>query len=100
MAFCGIRVDDGCFELLAGDASFGRRRALDQAAVKVLKGFAGRYERVHLRYDQAAALTLGRDLFRWLDGDGGTLARLRDEALRPFLLEVRGPRSPSDTEWA
>ncbi len=64
MAFCGIWVDDGCFELLAGDASFGRQRSLDGAAVKVLKGFAGRYERIHLRYDVAAALALGRDLFR------------------------------------
>src|SRR3954462_13696207 len=100
MAFCGIWVDDGRFELLAGGASFAGGRSLDEAAVTALKGFTGRYERVHQRYDAAAALALGRDLFRWLDGDGGALRPLRDEGPRPFLLEVRGPRSPSDEEWA
>jgi hypothetical protein len=99
MAFCGIWIDDRCFELLARETSFGGRRQLDEAAVTVLKDFAGRYARIHLRYEAAAALALGRDLFRWLDGDSGALKRLRDHAPRPFVFEVRGPRSPTAEEW-
>jgi hypothetical protein len=100
MAFCGIWIDDQCFELLAGKASFGGSRPLDEAAVTALKDFARRYQRIHQRYDAAAALALGRDLFRWLDGDGSALRQLRDNAPRPFVFEVRGPRSPSGEEWA
>jgi hypothetical protein len=100
MAFCGIWIDDQCFELLAGEASFGGSQPLDEAAVTALKDFARRYQRIHQRYDAAAALALGRDLFRWLEGDGSALRQLRDNAPRPFVFEVRGPRSPSGEEWA
>jgi hypothetical protein len=93
MAFCGIWIDDGCFELLAGEASFGGQRSLDEAAVTALKDFAGRYERVHLRYNAAAALALGRDLFRWLDADSDEAGRaLQSEAGHPFRDEA-GRRS-------
>jgi hypothetical protein len=100
MAFCGIRIDDRCFELLARETSVGRPRPLDEAAVTALKDFAGRYERLRQRYDAAAALALGRDLFRWLDGDGRALRQLRDNAPRPLVFVVRGPQSPSGEEWA
>lgn len=101
MAFCGIWIDERCFELLAGEDSFGGRRRLDEAAVTALKDFAQRYARIHLRFDAAAALASGRDLFRWLDGDSGALKTLlRDHAPRPFVFEVRGPRSASAEEWA
>uniref|UniRef100_UPI000E0C5FCD CHAT domain-containing protein n=1 Tax=Azospirillum brasilense TaxID=192 RepID=UPI000E0C5FCD len=100
MAFCGLWIDDLCFELLAGETSFGSRRPLDEAAVTVLKGFAGRYERLCRRYDAAAALALGRDLFRWLDGGSRALGRLCEAAPRPCVFEVRGPRAPSEEEWA
>src|SRR4051794_29786348 len=100
MAFCGTWIDDRGFELLVGEASFGGSRPLDEAAVRALKDFAGRYERIHRRYDAAVALALGRDLFRWLDGGSSALRQLRDHAPRPFVFEVRGPRSPSGEEWA
>ena len=43
---------------------------------------------------------LGRELYEWLDGDEGQLARLMDQAPRPVVFEVRGPRLPSEAGWA
>ncbi|WP_405701058.1 hypothetical protein OG209_28245 [Streptomyces sp. NBC_01383] len=43
---------------------------------------------------------MGRELYRWLDGELGELTRLCDEAQGPLVFEVRGPARPSATEWA
>ena len=43
---------------------------------------------------------MGRELYGWLDGADGQLGRLMNEAPRPLIFEVRGPRTPSPSEWA
>jgi hypothetical protein len=100
MALCGIRIDHESFELVLDERSFGGRRLLSDAAVTSLEDFAARYRHIHTRYDAAAALAVGRELYRWLDGDARALEQLREQAPRPFLFEVRGPRSPRKAEWA
>ncbi|MFI6009534.1 CHAT domain-containing protein [Streptomyces sp. NPDC051243] len=47
-----------------------------------------------------ALLAVGRELYRWLDGDLGQLTRLLDEASAPLVFEVRGPGRPSAAAWA
>ena len=44
--------------------------------------------------------SLGRELYRWLDGDQGQLSALLERAARPLVFEVAGPRSPSEAAWA
>ncbi|MEU5294058.1 CHAT domain-containing protein [Streptomyces umbrinus] len=47
-----------------------------------------------------ALLAVGRELYRWLDGDLGQLTRLLDEASAPLVFEVRAPARPSAVAWA
>lgn len=99
----GLFISGSCFEVLCGGEGVGPRRDLDDAAVSVLSGFARRYAVLRLMDAEPAAaglLELGRDLYRWLDGDAAQLTQLRDRAPRPFLFEIRGPRTPSDAGWA
>ncbi|MEY2246489.1 CHAT domain-containing protein, partial [Streptomyces sp. BF23-18] len=49
---------------------------------------------------EQALLAVGRDLYRWLDGDLGQLTRLLDEAAAPLVFEVRAPARPSAAAWA
>jgi hypothetical protein len=98
----GILAADDAFEVLCGDAAIGGRRHLDAAAVEVLEGFARRYYEL-LKASQAAAglLALGRELYRWIDGDGGQLTALLVQAPPPLRFEVcAANRYPSPSEWA
>ncbi|MFF8534201.1 CHAT domain-containing protein [Streptomyces sp. NPDC015532] len=47
-----------------------------------------------------ALLAVGRELYRWLDGDLGQLTGLLDEASAPLVFEVRAPVRPSAAAWA
>ena len=44
--------------------------------------------------DEPARLRLGRELYAWLDGDAGWLARSRATAPMPWIVDFRGPRDP------
>ena len=92
-------IDSDAFEVLVNGDPVGPRRFLDDAAVTALKEFNERYRNLLGRSDPAGLLVLGRDLYRWLDGDQGQLAALRDKAPRPLVFEVSGPAAPGDTEW-
>ena len=97
----GLVVDGTGFEVLAGDERIGSRRVIEPGDVALLAGLADRYVRaVEANADPGVFAGLGRDLYRWLDGDQGQLAALLDRAARPLVFEVRGPRSPSDAAWA
>ncbi|WUH93797.1 CHAT domain-containing protein [Streptomyces sp. NBC_00433] len=47
-----------------------------------------------------ALLVVGRELYRWLDGDLGQLTGLLDEAPAPLVFEVQAPARPSAAAWA
>jgi tetratricopeptide (TPR) repeat protein len=99
----GISIADGGFELLCNGERIGRRRHLDDATVKTLNGFSARYAALLDRDDETSAelLVLGRDLTRFLDGDGRDLAMLLDRATRPLHFEIAtSSKRPLDTERA
>src|ERR1700758_2992700 len=97
----GILAIDGGFELICGEAAIGERRHLDAAAVSGLEGFSRRYyELLQSSYAAAGLLALGRELYGWLDGDGGQLNTLLQRAERPLRFEVcAANRYPSLVEW-
>ncbi|WP_302828563.1 CHAT domain-containing protein [Streptomyces sp. BV286] len=69
--------------------------------VDLLKAVAGRYvDAVRYGSKEQALLAVGRELYRWLDGDLGQLTRLLDEASAPMVFEVRAPARPSAAAWA
>src|SRR5579862_1611154 len=90
----GLVVDSGGFEVLADGERVGSRRLVAPGDVELLKGLAGRYVRaVHARSGDDVLAGIGRELYRWLDGDAGQLAGLLERAAAPLVLEVQGPRS-------
>jgi hypothetical protein len=96
---CGILAVDRGFELLCGGSPAGRRRHLDDSAVSSLKGFSDSYVRPVSA--SGGLLVLGRDLYSWLDGDGGQLTALLQQADRPLRFEVcAANRYPGEPEWA
>lgn len=96
-----VFVSAGGFELL-GAGAVGRRRHLDSTAVEALAGFSARYTELLKRKGAAGdLLDLGRDLYRWLDGDSGDLTRLIGDAPRPLRFEICcTARRPPDGERA
>src|SRR5262249_55635107 len=101
-----LAIDDG-FEVMCRDAAPGLRRHLDMDAVSALEGFSRRYSELlngqGLNSSHAAAgfLALGRELYGWLDGDGGRLSALLQRADHPLRFEVcAANRYPSAAEWA
>jgi hypothetical protein len=99
----GISIADAGFELLCNSERIGRRRPLDEVTVKTLDGFSSRYAALLDRDDDTseALLTLGRDLHRFLDGDGRDLATLIDRAKRPVHFEIAtSSKRPLDAERA
>ena len=98
----GILATDDGFELLCGAAPIGDRRHLDTAAVAVLEGFGRRYyELLPSPYAAVGLLALGRELYGWLNGDGGHLNTLLQRAVPPLRFEiVAANRFPSAAEWA
>jgi len=94
-------IDDG-FELMCGEVAIEPRRRLDASAVGALEGFSRRYyELLPSPHAAAGLLALGRDLYGWLDGEGGQLTTLLQRGDRPLQFEVcAGNRIPSAAEWA
>ena len=97
----GLVVDDAGLEVLAGDERIGSRRPIAPSDVELLTGLAARYVRaVHAGSDAGLFVELGRELYQWLDGNGGQLRVLLERAARPVVFEVTGPRVPSEAAWA
>jgi len=53
-----------------------------------------RYGVARERSDRAALLGLGRELYRWLDGEEGWLGALRRQLRPPWVLELRAGSQP------
>ena len=97
----GLVIDATGFEVLAGEDRVGSRRAIEPADVEFLTGLSARYVRaVQAGSDAGVFVGLGRELYRWVDGDQGQLGGLLDRAARPVVFEVAGPRSPSEAARA
>ncbi|MGM7643936.1 CHAT domain-containing protein [Nocardia sp. JW2] len=97
----GLVVDDGGFDVLVGDSRIGPRRVVETDDVELLDELTARYARlVHSRAEDGALLSVGRELFDWLDGPERQLSGLLDRAPAPLVFEVRGPRSPTESAWA
>ncbi|BAM92702.1 hypothetical protein S58_67350 [Bradyrhizobium oligotrophicum S58] len=99
----GIDLAEDGFELVCGDRRIGQRRLLDAETTGQLEAFASRYGELLGRGDPAAdLLTLGRELYGFLDGDGGDLAGLINQALgRALQFEIATPaRRPSPAQLA
>ena len=97
----GLVVEGAGFEVLVGEQRVGARRVLDPVDVGFLEGLTARYVRaVRARSEPGVFVGLGRELFGWLEGDGGQLSGLLERAGAPLVFEVRAARSPSETGWA
>jgi hypothetical protein len=97
----GLVIDAAGFEVLAGAERVGSRRAIGPGDVEFLTGLAARYVRaVQASSDAGVFAGLGRELYSWLDGDQGQLGGLLERAARPVMLEVVGPREPSEAARA
>jgi CHAT domain-containing protein len=99
----GILAIDRGFDILCADSAINRvPRHLDTSAVSELKQFSDRYtDLLRLTQPEAGLLDVGRELYRWLDGDGGHLAALLQQAQPPLQFEIRAAnRYPNDEEWA
>jgi hypothetical protein len=89
-------VDVNGFELVIDGRRVGPRRMLQTSDVDLLNAVAGQYvDAVRNGSKNQALLVVGRELYRWLDGDLGQLTRLLDEASPPLIVEVRAPAKPS-----
>ncbi|MBW6437435.1 CHAT domain-containing protein [Actinoplanes hulinensis] len=96
----GLALDDTGFEVLLGTGRIGPRRPLSADDEALLADFGDRYIRaVQSNATDDVFLTLGRDLWSWLDGDARQLAALVASAPSPFVFEIRGPKNPSDRAW-
>ncbi|WP_239148828.1 tetratricopeptide repeat protein [Streptomyces sp. SID12501] len=74
---------------------------LQTSDVDLLNAVADQYvDAVRNGSKEQALLAVGRELYRWLDGDLGQLTRLLDEASAPLVFEVRAPARPSAVAWA
>jgi hypothetical protein len=67
-----------------------RRRLAGEAVAAVVR----RYGVARERSDRAALLGLGRELYRWLDGEEGWLGALRRQLTPPWVLELRSGAPP------
>ena len=91
----GISIADGAFQLVCAEP-IGRRRYLDEDTVKSLDDFGRRYGKLLASNETEGLLELGRDLYRFLDGDAGQLTALIDQAPRPIHFEVAAPTRRPD----
>ncbi|MFD6433774.1 CHAT domain-containing protein [Streptomyces venezuelae] len=97
----GLIVDANGFELVVDGRRVGPRRLLQASDVGLLETVAAQYvDAVRNGSKEQALLAVGRELYRWLDGERGQLASLLDEASAPLVFEVRAPARPSAAAWA
>jgi hypothetical protein len=96
-----VLIADDAFELRTAETTLGDRRRLDGAAQQQLAALAARYALLEQRPDPVEVHAIGRDFYRWLDGEQHALRRLLDALTPPLLLTVHCPsRAPSPAEWA
>jgi len=92
----GISVADGAFVLTCREW-LGQRRHFDDNTTAILEEFGERYaELLSARSPAEGLQALGRDLYRFLDGDAGELATLLDRAPRPIHFEIATPTRRPD----
>ena len=97
----GLVLDGSGFELVVGDDRVGSRRLLTGDDETILADLGARYvQAMHSGVADDLLLELGRALWSWLDGDQGQLTGLLERAAAPVVFEVRGPKAPSDRQWA
>ncbi|MGW1966620.1 CHAT domain-containing protein, partial [Streptomyces sp. NPDC001935] len=97
----GLVVDSTGFELVVSGQRVGPRRLLQTFDVDLLNTVAGQYvDAVRTGSREQALLAVGRELYRWLDGDLGQLTRLLDAAPPPLRFEVVASARPSAAAWA
>src|SRR4051794_19457098 len=95
-----LRVAAGHIEL-SGPALLGLlRRPWAAEDREKLADQGRRYALLVRSGDEAGLLLLGRELYRWLDGEQGWLGRLRQAVTSGFGFEVRGPVQPDADAWA
>ncbi|MFF9581665.1 CHAT domain-containing protein [Streptomyces achromogenes] len=94
-------MDSNGFELVVSGQRVGPRRMLQTSDVDLLNAVADQYvDAVRTGSREQALLAVGRELYRWLDGDLGQLTRLLDAAPAPLMFEVRASARPSAAAWA
>lgn len=97
----GLVLDANGYELVVEGQRIGPRQSLRTSDVELLTAVAGQYvEAVRDGSKDEALLAVGRELYRWLDGELGQLTRLLDEAPAPLVFKVRAPAKPSVAAWA
>src|SRR5262249_41217519 len=71
-------------------------------AISALEGFSRRYgQLLNSQHAGAGLLALGRELYDWLDSEGGQLHALLQRAEPPLQFEVCATnRYPSEAEWS
>ncbi|WP_327011724.1 tetratricopeptide repeat protein [Dactylosporangium sp. NBC_01737] len=94
-------LDASAFEVLAGGERIGPRRRLAASDVALLQSLTARYvQAVRSRSNAEVFVDLGRELYRWLDGESGQLAGLLAVATAPLVFEVQAPARPSEPAWS
>jgi len=81
-----VLIQDHGFELLDDSAPIRARRPLDANALKQLNGLAARYAPLEQRPGPGVVHAIGRDLYRWIDGDERALGRLIAQAECPWRV--------------
>jgi len=94
MNVIGIVIRSDGFVLI-GPEPFGRHRPWDAETVAILESFGRRHPvRGATAVPTAGLLAIGRDLYRFLDGDGGALTALLKRAQSPLQFEIVSATAP------
>ncbi|MFO1421627.1 MAG: CHAT domain-containing protein [Candidatus Competibacteraceae bacterium] len=90
-----FRIEPDRLCLRCEQVGLDESRPLTAADPSQFRGWLQDY-RNHLRGhgEETARLRLGREMYAWLDGDAGWLARLREAVEPPWIVELRAPRDP------
>ena len=90
-----FRIESDWLYLRCKQAGLDESRPLTAADESRFRGWLQGYHDSLRGYgDEPARLRLGRELYAWLDGDAGWLARSRATALAPWIVDFRAPRDP------
>jgi hypothetical protein len=90
-------IESAHVSLLCDALGFNHRRPL---RLDGLANMAERYAAARERGDGAALLSLGQELYRWLDGAEGWLKELLAQLEPPLVLEIEASRQPEASAWA
>lgn len=90
-----FRIESDRLCLRCEQAGLDESRPLTAADQSRFRGWLQDYRNPLREHgDETARLRLGRELYAWLDGDAGWLARLRAAVEPPWIVEFRAPRDP------